>query len=362
MNVLRENLWDFFFNDKGTLRNAVYAVGAIIVILTAVAGVLLWLVKQRKEKKTKIPNDLPLQSLQVVIAPPQPIIHPDVICIDYDVGEKYLNQHDYPNAQKYFQFALDASLKISEPISIDVARIYNTIGHVHFLLEDYPQAIDCYNHACVIYGKIDDCSQDDVAMIHTNLGQVFRRIGNYVLALNEFKQALAVDEAGPIDRPYQCTIDSLNIGDLYLEMGDAERSQHSKALHWYFEALELAKNFDTNSDTVKLCCVKIASVYERLGNTDMANSWSTMEALGDRSSKQSSSQDNTMKRFLNTSGKDLVIYADSSMSTSIGRLYKDSPCYCLHAGDDAVAVLYKVSSTGVFKIGFTDYLGGVVDE
>jgi hypothetical protein len=69
-----------------------------------------------------------------------------------------------------------------------------------------------------------------------------------------------------------------------------------------------------------------------------------------------------MKRFVNTSGKELVIYADSKFSTKIGMLYRDSACFCILEQDAAVVVLYKVSSNGVFKVGFTDYTQGVQEE
>ncbi len=69
-----------------------------------------------------------------------------------------------------------------------------------------------------------------------------------------------------------------------------------------------------------------------------------------------------MKRFVNTSGKELVIFADSKLSTKVGMLYRDSACYCIHAEDAAVVVLYKVSSNGVFKVGFTDYVQGVQEN
>jgi len=66
-----------------------------------------------------------------------------------------------------------------------------------------------------------------------------------------------------------------------------------------------------------------------------------------------------LKRFVNTSGRELVIYADSKLSTKIGMLYRDSACFCILEQDAAVVVLYKVSSNGVFKVGFTDFIQGV---
>jgi len=66
-----------------------------------------------------------------------------------------------------------------------------------------------------------------------------------------------------------------------------------------------------------------------------------------------------LKRFVNTSGGELHIYADSKMSSKVGMLYRDSACYCILEQDAAVVVLYKVSSNGVFKVGFTEYVQGV---
>jgi len=66
-----------------------------------------------------------------------------------------------------------------------------------------------------------------------------------------------------------------------------------------------------------------------------------------------------LKRYVNTSGRELTIYADSKLTTKVGMLYRDSACFCILEQDAAVVVLYKVSSNGVFKVGFTDYTQGV---
>ena len=69
-----------------------------------------------------------------------------------------------------------------------------------------------------------------------------------------------------------------------------------------------------------------------------------------------------MKRFVNTSGNELVIYADSKLTIKVGMLYRDSACYCIMEHDGTAVVLYKVSSNGVFKVGFTDYAMGVQES
>ena len=65
-------------------------------------------------------------------------------------------------------------------------------------------------------------------------------------------------------------------------------------------------------------------------------------------------------RFVNTSGHELVVYADTAFKTKIGMLYRDALCYCNRMNDGCVMLLYKVSSAGIFKVGFTDYVQGVL--
>lgn len=65
-----------------------------------------------------------------------------------------------------------------------------------------------------------------------------------------------------------------------------------------------------------------------------------------------------MERYANTSGGELEVYADSSLSTKVGKLYRGSACSCLLKHEDTAVVLYRVSS-GEYKVGFTGYIDGV---
>ena len=68
-----------------------------------------------------------------------------------------------------------------------------------------------------------------------------------------------------------------------------------------------------------------------------------------------------MERFVNTSGRELAIYADNKFTTKVGTLYRGSVCSCILRQDAAVAVLYRVSS-GAYKVGFTDYPEGAQED
>jgi len=65
-----------------------------------------------------------------------------------------------------------------------------------------------------------------------------------------------------------------------------------------------------------------------------------------------------MKQFVNTSERALPIYADSTLTTKVGKLYQGSVCKCVLVQDTLVALLYRVSAN-VYKIGFTDYANGL---
>ena len=70
-------------------------------------------------------------------------------------------------------------------------------------------------------------------------------------------------------------------------------------------------------------------------------------------------EDCEMKKFKNTSGKTLKIYADSKLTTEIGTLFAGSSCVCIGEIDNRAIIRYKVNATGAHKVGFTDYVKGV---
>jgi len=69
-----------------------------------------------------------------------------------------------------------------------------------------------------------------------------------------------------------------------------------------------------------------------------------------------------MNTYVNTSGRELPIYADSRFTTKVGKLYRDSACEYLLRQEDLVAVLYRISTGGALKIGFTDYVEGAQES
>ena len=65
-----------------------------------------------------------------------------------------------------------------------------------------------------------------------------------------------------------------------------------------------------------------------------------------------------VKRFINTSGRDLPVYADDGLSKPLGVLFKDGECFCIHEMGAPVLILYKVTSSA-FKVGYSDFIPGI---
>lgn len=66
-----------------------------------------------------------------------------------------------------------------------------------------------------------------------------------------------------------------------------------------------------------------------------------------------------MFTYKNKTGKALPVYADTKLSTKIGTLNKDATCKSFGEFEGRAVLLYKIVSTGVYKVGFTDRTEGL---
>ncbi len=66
-----------------------------------------------------------------------------------------------------------------------------------------------------------------------------------------------------------------------------------------------------------------------------------------------------LKLFKNTSGNELIIYADTTKLMKIGTLYSGSSCVSLGTKDNCVIIIYQVNGASAYKVGFTDYIKGL---
>ena len=67
-----------------------------------------------------------------------------------------------------------------------------------------------------------------------------------------------------------------------------------------------------------------------------------------------------MFTYKNKTGKILPVYADTNLSSKIGTLNVGSTCKSFGQWEGRAVLLYKVNSTGAYKIGFTDRTEGLL--
>ena len=66
-----------------------------------------------------------------------------------------------------------------------------------------------------------------------------------------------------------------------------------------------------------------------------------------------------LKRFVNTSGRKLTLYADSNLKKKIASIPHGTASLCGEETDEHVAVSYRATKTGTLLVGYTDYVQGI---
>ncbi|HZJ78874.1 MAG TPA: NlpC/P60 family protein [Clostridia bacterium] len=63
--------------------------------------------------------------------------------------------------------------------------------------------------------------------------------------------------------------------------------------------------------------------------------------------------------FKNTSGDNLIVYADTARLVKIGTLFKNATCNTLGIKNNLAVILYRINGTSSYKVGFTQYIKGI---
>jgi tetratricopeptide (TPR) repeat protein len=213
------------------------------------------------------------------------------------IGEAYIAQNKFTEAEKYFKDAKDLCEKSGNKNGI--AKSLNGIGLIYYLQGNSDEAIKHYNLS-LIYSKNNKIKAEQGNALF-NIGQVFRKRQDYGKAELNFKQALKVFESiNDIDgfnglaKTYNglgmmkqgtgdyksaieyyekalqyreikgdkkgCAILYNNIGNTYLKWGEYE-----KAIGYYQKALKIFEEIGSQNG-IASCATNIGLVYEYLAS------------------------------------------------------------------------------------------------
>jgi len=187
MNWIDE-LKNFFYNDEGKLRNVVYAIGALIVIVSAVVAVVWRIADTRKEPSATAqptttqaePSPEPVQAESFQFNPVTDSIfdiislQPENPSLNHTRGEGYLEQEKYEDALKFFELAA----KEYDPNSVECAHTLATMGRTYYCLEKDEQALVFLLEAQAINDNLPEANQRLAAYIYYYFAEIYLDMKN----------------------------------------------------------------------------------------------------------------------------------------------------------------------------------------
>lgn len=141
------------------------------------------------------------------------------IALGYNgLGTVFRNFHEYSKAKKYFELALELSLKSNEDRCLSV--IYKNLGTYNFYLKNYKEAFDFYSKS-FLYWK-DKGIHEDKCGILNNQGNVLREQGKLTDAIAKYNQALEMaDSLGSV---YMHTVILKNLGVVAVKQNEYKKA------------------------------------------------------------------------------------------------------------------------------------------
>lgn len=157
----------------------------------------------------------------------------------FNIGFVYYNKEEYQQALNYFQQALPILREVGDGTDQRgtlnlIGRIYGEQGGQMVNRGQYREALEKFQQLLVINRKLGgDGAKEAEGLTLSRIGLVYTNLGEYELALDSYKQALAIP---PPYFTWNRGAMLFNAGKLYQALG-----QYELALKFYQEALEIAR-------------------------------------------------------------------------------------------------------------------------
>jgi len=137
--------------------------------------------------------------------------HPYAVRGLNDLGESYLAQREYSEAQHYFELALKLDQQISAQSQFDITIILYNLGCLFQAQGDLTKADRYFRQVMAIRQEVLGSKHPEVATIMHRLGGLFQTRDDLVKAQAFFEQTLAIRQAvlGPKHPDTMTTLDSL---------------------------------------------------------------------------------------------------------------------------------------------------------
>lgn len=143
----------------------------------------------------------------------------------YRRGEALRQQGNFTQAATEYVRALQLSVRIFGPESVETATLRNNFGLICSELGKFDDAESLYRQSLAVREKVLGPNHVDVAQTLNNLGSLYRQTNRQAQAIGLFERSLAIREAryGPNHAQVSQSLNQL--GSVYQDLGQTERAE-----------------------------------------------------------------------------------------------------------------------------------------
>jgi tetratricopeptide (TPR) repeat protein len=182
---------------------------------------------------------------------------------------------DNESSLKWYNKALDISIKRVGSDHPNIATIHNCIAIVHRKKGDYGLARESYKKALVIRIKKYGQDHPDVGMCLHNMAVVYQEEKNYSKALEVYQAALMIFEKHlPPEHPHLGKLHN-NIGIIYRNLGNYDKASE----HYNLDLNISKKSLPSEHPSIAETLVNIGMVYEAKDDFQQALSYYDQAAI-----------------------------------------------------------------------------------
>jgi CHAT domain-containing protein/Tfp pilus assembly protein PilF len=150
--------------------------------------------------------------------------HPHVGTVEFNLAVLYSAKEDYAASIASAEKALRTLVRALGERDAQVAQTYNVMGVAFTQMGDPDRALGVLQKALAIQRASSEKGDRNSALIYSSLGSAYRAKRAFTRADRHYRKALAVDVSIHGERHPDVAEDFVNLGNLYLEMGDEERA------------------------------------------------------------------------------------------------------------------------------------------
>ncbi|MEP6596898.1 MAG: tetratricopeptide repeat protein, partial [Ginsengibacter sp.] len=170
-------------------------------------------------------------------------------------GACYLQQGDYPNAEKDLLTSLQMRKEIGDKRGI--AQNYLSIGNFYYQINNYPETLQNYYQALTMFQEIDN--KKGIGLTYQVIGYVYIDQGNDSDAIKYMQLALkAYGQSGEKEKA----------ANAYFGLGSIEsnKKNYDKALKYFTNALNIAKQYGESKSGLASGYLAVGTTYQSQGD------------------------------------------------------------------------------------------------